>query len=88
MQDINLSDRELRADYIAAWQDNDMSGMTDIIDEPQMDDKAAIATVFNDITTDILALESGASGYKASVIKISATPPAGIISGQVYFKIV
>jgi len=51
-------------------------------------DKTVVAALFNYVTSRIVEVQSISDPtFKQDVIKVATQPPAGMTSGQVYFKL-
>lgn len=96
--DLNLEQKSLREDYVGFWKDDDFESAYDIIESGEVDSIAAQASVFNHFTQttgeewNLIDLQTQAldnyEEFKADRIKVSATAPIGLTTGQVYFQIV
>lgn len=65
VQDIQTSDASLKAQYISYFLDGNYSAMLNLIaNNPQLDYKAFVASVINDVATILLTLQNN---YKANV---------------------
>lgn len=87
-QDIHLADVDLNKQfkqYMSAGQ-YDMALI--ILQNDQLTDKIVIAALFNYVIGRIVEVQSISDiAFKQDKIVVSTTPPSGITSGQVYFKL-
>ena len=87
-QDLHLSDVDLNTQfkqYMAAGQ---YTAALAILKNDQLTDKTVVAALFNYVTSRIVAVQSMSDPtFKQDVIKVATQPPAGMTSGQVYFKL-
>lgn len=89
-QDIHLADKEKWNDIQADWNSDSYASMLTKLQDVQLAEKVINSDMFGTICDDLLALENqyfGDDDFKADRIKVSATPPAGLTVGQVYFKL-
>lgn len=87
-QDLHIDDVELNSQfkqYIASGQ---YEAALAILQNEQLEDKTVVATLFNYVTSRIVAVQSTSDPtFKQDVIKVATEPPAGMTSGDVYFKL-
>ena len=87
-QDIRLSDVDLNTQfkqYMAAGQ---YEAALAILQNDQLTDKTLVAALFNYMTWRLVEVQSPSDPtFKQDVIKVATQPPAGMTSGQVYFKL-
>ena len=87
-QDLHLSDVDLNTQfkqYMAAGQ---YEAALDILQNDQLTDKTVVAALFNYVTGRLVEVQSTSDPtFKQDVIKVATQPPAGMTSGQVYFKL-
>lgn len=87
-QDMRLSDVDLNTQfkqYMAAGQ---YEAALAILQNDQLTDKTVVAALFNYVTWRLVEVQSPSDPtFKQDVIKVATEPPAGITSGQVYFKL-
>ena len=87
-QDIRLSDVDLNTQfkqYMAAGQ---YEAALAILQNDQLTDKTLVAALFNYVTWRLVEVQSPSDPtFKQDVIKVATQPPAGMTSGQVYFKL-
>ena len=86
-QEIHLSDKTLRDNFVQYWKDGDYANCITILQNVQLNNKKMIASIFNNITSDIVTLENNSdSSFKANKIIVSENAPSGLISGSVWFE--
>lgn len=86
IEEIHLSDETLRESYISNWE-NSFSTAESILSNSQLNNKKMVAEVFNDITTDVLALENNSDPtFKSNRIIVSTSAPTGLSSGEIWFQ--
>ena len=87
-QDLHLSDVDLNTQfkqYMAAGQ---YEAALAILQNDQLTDKMVVAALFNYVTSRIVEVQSMSDPtFKQDVIRVATQPPAGMTSGQVYFKL-
>lgn len=97
-QDISLSQKSTREDYVEYWKNDDFQSAYDIIENGGVEDQAVQKELFNsilqadsefdwnltDLQTKVL---DEYEHFKIDRIKVSSTAPAGMTTGQVYFQI-
>lgn len=87
-QDLHLSDVDLNTQfkqYMAAGQ---YEAALAILQNDQLTDKTLVAALFNYVTWRLVEVQSPSDPtFKQDVIKVATQPPAGMTSGQVYFKL-
>lgn len=87
-QDLHLSDVGLNTQfkrYMAAGQ---YEAALTILQNDQLTDKTVVAALFNYVTSRIVEVQSTSDPtFKQDKIKVATEPPAGMTSGQVYFKL-
>lgn len=86
IEEIHLSDETLRESYISNWE-NSFSTAESILSNSQLNNKKMVAEVFNDITTNVLALENNSDPtFKSNRIIVSTSAPTGLSSGEIWFQ--
>lgn len=86
IEEIHLSDETLRESYISNWEDS-FSTAESILSNSQLNNKKMVAEVFNDITTNVLALENNSDPtFKSNRIIVSTSAPTGLSSGEIWFQ--
>lgn len=86
-QDISLTNSASVGQIHTKWADNNYSEMISQINGLKSNDVVLTAEAINYVTALINALENQDDPtFKANVIKVQSTPPAGMTSGQIYFK--
>lgn len=86
IEEIHLSDETLRESYMSNWE-NSFSTAESILSNSQLNNKKMVAEVFNDITTNVLALENNSDPtFKSNRIIVSTSAPTGLSSGEIWFQ--
>lgn len=87
-QDLHLTEVDLNTQfkqYMAAGQ---YEAALAILQNDQLTDKTVVAALFNYVTNRLVEVQSMSDPtFKQDIIKVATQPPAGITSGQVYFKL-
>ena len=87
-QDLHLSDVDLNAQFKQYMSAGQYEAALAILQNNQLTDKTVVAALFNYVTSRIVEVQSTSDPtFKQDVIKVATQPPAGITSGQVYFKL-
>lgn len=87
-QDIHLSDVALNTQFKQYMSTGQYEAALAILQNDQLTDKTVVAALFNYVTGRIVAVQSTSDPtFKQDKIKVADEPPAGITSGQVYFKL-
>ena len=87
IQEIHLSDKTLRNNFIEYWNNGQYSECISILQNAQLNNKKTIASVFNNITSGIVNLENNSDPtFKADKIVVSTIAPTGLSSGSVWFE--
>lgn len=87
-QDIQLVDVSLWNQIQAAWDQGNYNHVVNLVQNSQLIDKATLATVLNTLTDSIVDVENlNDPDFLKHLIQVSATPPAGLEQGQVYFEL-
>ena len=89
-QDIHLSDKQRWNEIQSDWANGAYSSMLTKLQNVNLAEKVIDADMFSSICDAILALENQYFDdveFKKNLIKVSTTPPSGLSTGQVYFKI-
>ena len=86
-KDIQLTDKELWAQFQSLYQSSDYTSALALLQNTQLKDKALTADILNALTDYIVQVEQlNDPNFKADKIQLSRRPPAGMTSGQVYFR--
>ena len=87
-QDIQLTNEDLRNQYIQDWVTEQYSQALALLQNAQFTDKVNNATMWNSITTDLTNVENLSDPtFKSDRIQVASTPPT-LTSGEVYFQII
>ena len=87
-QDMHLSDVNLNTQFKQYMSAGQYEAALAILQNDQLTDKTVVAGLFNYVTSSIVAVQPmSETTFKQDVIKVATQPPAGITSGQVYFKL-
>ena len=87
-QDLHLSDVDLNTQFKQYMSDGQYAAALAILQNDQLTDKTVVAALFNYVTRRLVEVQSTSDPtFKQDVIKVSKTPPAGMATGQVYFKL-
>ena len=87
IEELHLSDETLRNSYIQNWKNGDYSACISILQNEQLSNKKMVASIFNNITSDIVDLENNSDPtFKADRIIVSSVAPTGLSSGSVWFE--
>ena len=87
-QDIQISDEDLRNEYIQYWITEQYNKAFLLLQNSQFTDKVNNATMWNSITTDLTNVENLSDPtFKSDRIQVASTPPT-LTSGEVYFQII
>ena len=85
--DIQLTDKELWAQFQSLYQSGDYASALAMLQNTQLNNKALTAEILNALTDYIVQVEQlNDPNFKADKIQLSRRPPAGMTSGQVYFR--
>ena len=85
--DIQLTDKELWAQFQSLYQSGDYASAIALLQNTQLNNKALTAEILNALTDYIVQVEQlNDPNFKADKIQLSRRPPAGMTSGQVYFR--
>ena len=88
-QEINLSDRASRQTLVDAWENNNYTQVQIALQPFVTKQKAAVASVFNDITNAVYELENNSDPtWKADRIQVASSAPSGLANGEVYFELI
>lgn len=87
-QDIHLADKSLWQQYQQYMQAGQTAQALALLENAQLADKGMTADVFNGLTTEMVRLENQGkdSTWSKSVIPMAKRAPAGMQSGDMYFK--
>lgn len=87
-QDLHLSDVDLNTQFKQYMSAEQYEAALAILQNDQLTDKTVMAGLFNYVTGRIVEVQSISDPiFKQDKIKVATQPPAGITSGQVYFKL-
>nr|DAO16228.1 MAG TPA: hypothetical protein [Bacteriophage sp.] len=87
-QDLHLSDVDLNTQFKKYMSSGQYEVALTILQNDQLTDKTVIASLFNYVTSRIVAVQSTSDPtFKQDVIKVATEPPVGMTSGDVYFKL-
>ena len=87
-QDLHLTDIDLNTQFKQYMSTGQYEAALAILQNDQLTDKMVVADLFNYVTSRIVAVQSMSDPtFKQDVIKVATQPPAGMTSGQVYFKL-
>lgn len=87
-QDLHLTDVDLNTQFKQYMSDGQYEAALAILQNDQLTDKMVVADLFNYVTSRIVSVQSMSdTTFKQDVIKVATQPPAGMTSGQVYFKL-
>ena len=87
-QDIQISDQSLREQYITYMKNGDYTSAFNLLSNTQLENKETIASVFNNITTELIRLHNQSDPtFKADRIQVASAPPSSLMSGQIYFQL-
>ena len=88
-QDIHLEDKELWNQFQTEWNSGNYTAAIELLKNTALTNKQLNAAVINDITTVITTLENQKDdSFKSDKIKVASEPPADLIDGGVYFKLI
>ena len=86
-KDIQLTDKELWAQFQSLYQSGNYASALAFLQNTQLNNKALTAEILNALTDYIVQVEQlNDPNFKADKIQLSRRPPAGMTSGQVYFR--
>ena len=87
-QDLHLTDVDLNTQFKQYMSAGQYEAALTILQNDQLTDKTVMAVLFNYVTNRLVEVQSTSDPtFKQDVIKVANQPPAGITSGQVYFKL-
>ena len=85
-KDIQLTDKELWAQFQSLYQSGNYASALAFLQNTQLNNKALTAEILNALTDYIVQVEQlNDPNFKADKIQLSRRRPAGMTSGQVYF---
>ena len=88
-EEIHLSDKTLRDSFVQNWENNNYANCITILQNAQLNNKKIIASIFNNITSNIVSLENNSDPtFKSDKIIVSENAPSGLSSGSVWFEII
>ena len=87
-QDIHLTDVDLNTQFKQYMSAGQYEEALAILQNDQLTDKTVVAALFNYVTGRLVEVQSISDPtFKQDKIKVVTQPPAGMTSGQVYFKL-
>lgn len=87
-QDMHLSDVDLNTQFKQYMSAGQYEAALAILQNDQLTDKTVVVALFNYVTNRLVEVQSTSDPiFKQDIIKVATQPPAGITSGQVYFKL-
>ena len=87
-QDLHLSDVDSNTQFKQYMSAGQYEAALSILQNGQLTDKTVVAALFNYVTGRLVEVQSTSDPtFKQDAIKVATQPPAGITSGQVYFKL-
>ena len=87
-QDLHLTDVDLNTQFKQYMSARQYEAALAILQNDQLTDKTVVAALFNYITGRLVEVQlTSDPTFKQDKIKVATQPPAGITSGQVYFKL-
>ena len=87
IEELHLSDETLRNSYIQNWNSGNYSTCISILQNEQLTNKKMVASMFNNITSNVVSLENNSDPtFKADRIIVSSVAPTGLSSGSVWFE--
>lgn len=87
-QDLHLSDVDLNTQFKQYMSVGQYEAALSILQNDQLTDKTVVAALFNYAAGRLVEVQSTSDPtFKKDVIKVATQPPAGMTSGQVYFKL-
>lgn len=85
--DIQLTDKELWAQFQSLYQSGDYASALTILQNTQLNNKALTADVFNALTAYLVQVENlNDSNFKADKILVQANQPTQS-AGQIWFQV-
>ena len=85
--DIQIPDKTLWQQYQEAYESGDYTTTVNLLKTAQLSKKALTAEMLNALTDYIVYVEGlNDPSFGADKIQVSKSPPAGLTSGQVYFR--
>ena len=87
-QDLHLTDVDLNTQFKQYMSAGQYEAALAILQTDQLTDKTVVAALFNYVTGRLVEVQSMSDPtFKQDKIKVATQPPAGITSGQVYFRL-
>lgn len=84
--DIQLTDKELWAQFQSLYQSGDYASALALLQNTQLKNKALTADILNALTDYIVQVEQlNDSTFKADKIRVEPQVPADLTTGQIYF---
>lgn len=88
-QDIHLEDKALWNQIQTAWEQGDYTAAMNVLKNANLSGKQLNASAINALTTELLRLQNQKdTGFKQDKIVVSAEPPADLVDGGVYFRLI
>lgn len=85
--DIQLSDKQLWNQIQRLWEQGQYSAVLTTLSNQQLNKKVLTADNLNELADKIVTVENLSDpNFKADKIQLLRKPPAGMVSGQIYFK--
>ena len=85
--DIQLTDKELWAQFQSLYKSGDYTSALAILQNTQLNSKALTADILNALTDYIVQVEQlNDSTFKTDKIKVERQTPTDLATGQVYFE--
>lgn len=91
VQDIHISDKSLYNQFVNYWNNGNYANAISLFNTnlSQLGSKGFTAQNINDIIDLLIDLQNNDDPtFKTEKIQFSPSPPAGMTSGQIYFKII
>lgn len=85
-EDIHLSDKTLRQEFVERIRTNNWQGAFAVLENENLTNKKNEAAVYNDICNELVSLQNNSDpDFKSDRIKVTSVEPV-LQSGQVFFK--
>ena len=85
-KDIQLTDKELWAQFQSLYQSGDYASALTLLQNTQLNNKALTADILNALTDYIVQVEQlNDASFKADKIRVEFQVPADLTTGQIYF---
>ena len=86
-QDLHLTDVDLNTQFKQYMSAGQYDAALAILQNDQLTDKTVVAALFNYVSRIVAVQSMSDPTFKQDKIKVATQPPAGMTSGQVYFKL-